>query len=141
MSNKAKLNPAVVQFLSSNLGTAKVTIQSEISRLKREFPDATLNAVAQVYAKKKYLSILRLIGKEDKLTIPSNIKYENIKVVKVKKKTNSKEKIKEIIQFDTKDIFLKKHIAEINRSYSRKCYTCVFILTRKVFENYRRTLR
>lgn len=40
-----------------------------------------------------------------------------------------------IIDYDTKDHFIKGHIAEINRAYNARCYTSVFILTRKVIEN------
>lgn len=43
--------------------------------------------------------------------------------------------IKKIIEYKTNDPFRKGHIEEINRAYTSECYTCVFILCRKVIEN------
>jgi hypothetical protein len=132
MANKPKLNPEVLAFLHRELRKPISTIRSDISRLKRNYPQATLNAMAQVYAQQHHKSVRRLISKEDKLTIPS-IKIEKIPVLKAKNKPT--ETIKEIIRFHTADHFLKRHIDEINRAYTRHCYTCVFVLTRKVLEN------
>ncbi len=129
-----KLNPLVIEFLNKRLKKAVTTIRSDISRLKRDYPQATLNAVAQIYAQQHGESVRRLISKEDKLTIPS-VKIEKVSTLKSKKKVRTKEQIKEIIHFETDDHFLKKHISEINRAYTKHCYTCVFVLTRKVLEN------
>ncbi len=132
MANKPKLNPEVLTFLHDRLRKPVSTIRSDISRLKRNYPQATLNAVAQIYAQQYDKSVRRLISKEDKLTIPS-VKIEKVPVLKSRRKT--KEATKEIIQFQTADHFLRKHIAEINRAYTKHCYTCVFVLARKVLEN------
>lgn len=40
-----------------------------------------------------------------------------------------------LIKYKTDDPFRKGHIDEINRAYTYECYTCVFILCRKVIEN------
>lgn len=134
MASQPKLNPLVLDFLHKRLKKAIVTIRSDISRLKRDYPQATLNAVAQIYAMQHGESVRRLIGKEDKLTIPS-VKIEKAPTLKSKKNTRKKEQIKKIIQFETTDHFLNKHLSEINRAYTYKCFTCVFVLTRKVLEN------
>lgn len=130
----AKLNPEVLTYLHKRLNKEVSTIRSEISRLKRRYPQATLNAIAQIYAEQHGESVRRLISKEDKMTIPS-VKIEKVPTLQRKKKVGTKEQIIDIIHFETEDHFLKKHIKEINRAYTKKCYTCVFILTRKVLEN------
>lgn len=134
MPNKPRLNPEVLNFLQKRLQKSVSTIRSDISRLKRKHPQATLNAVAQIYAEQHGESVRRLISKEDKLTIPP-VKIEKVLTLKRKKGVKPRESIKEILKFQTTDHFLKKHIAEINKAYTRQCYTCVFVLTRKVFEN------
>lgn len=134
MANKPRLSPEVLYFLHERLGKSVNTVRSDISRLKRDYPQATLNAIAQIYAEQHGESVRRLINKEDKLTIP-NVKIEPAPSLKRKKTIASREGLKQIIQFETTDYFLKKHIAEINRAYTKHCYTCVFVLTRKVLEN------
>jgi len=134
MASKPKLNPRILDFLHKRLDRPIASIRSDISILKRNYPQATLNAVAQIYAEQHEQSVRRLIGKEDKMTIPPH-KIEKVPILKNKKKVNTKEQIKEIIHFATDDHFLKKHVAEVNRAYTKHCYTCVFVLTRKIFEN------
>ncbi len=134
MPSRPKLNPRILDFLHQRLDKPISTIRSDISVLKRTYPTSTLNAVAQIYAEQHGESVRRLIGKVDKLTIPS-IVIEKPTVLKSKKKINAKERIRPIIQFGTPDIFLRKHLDEINRAYAKNCYTCVFVLVRKVFEN------
>lgn len=134
MPSTPQLNPKILTFLHQRLGKPISTIRSAISVLKREYPRSTLNAVAQIYARQHGESVLRLMSKEDKLTIPS-VKFEKPEPLKFKRKAKTGEKIKEIIKFETTDHFLQKHIREINRAYTKQCYTCVFVLTRKVLEN------
>ena len=134
MASKPQLNPEILEFLHRRLDKSVSTIRSAISRLKRDYPQSTLNAVAQIYAQQHGESVRRLISKEDKLTIPS-VKIEKPAPLRLKRKTKAREKIKEIIKFETTDHFSQKHIREINRAYSKQCFTCVFVLTRKVLEN------
>lgn len=134
MPSKPKLNPEILVFLHKRLGKPISTIRSAISVLKREYPQSTLNAVSQVYAQQHGESVRRLISKEDKLTIPS-VKIEKPEPLRLKRRGKKGEQIKEIIKFETTDHFLQKHIREINRAYTKQCYTCVFVLTRKVLEN------
>ena len=134
MASKTQLNPEILQFLHVRLDKPISTIRTSISVLKRDHPTSTLNAVAQIYAEQHGESVRRFISKEDKLSLPSR-RIEKPVVIRTRQKGNSKEKIKIIIQFETANPFLKKHIDEINRAYTKHCYTCVFILSRKVFEN------
>jgi hypothetical protein len=134
MPAKPQLNPEVLTFLHEKLGKSISTIRSDLSRLKRDYPTSSLNAVAQIYAEKHGESVRRLIGKADKLLIPVAPVVKQT-VVRRRDKLGAIEKKRTIIQFVTDDIFLKKHIDEINRAYNKNCYTCVFVLTRKVFEN------
>lgn len=131
---KPQLNPEILDYLHIKLGKQKSTIRSDIAVLKRRFSGATLNAVAQIYAEKHGESVRKLISKEDKNTIPA-FEIEKVPVLKSKKVKDTKDKMKIVLQIDTDNDFLKKHINEINRSYTKKCFTCVFILARKVFEN------
>jgi hypothetical protein len=134
MPGKPELNPEILNFLHNKLDKPISTIRSAISVLKREYPQATSNAVAQIYAQQHGVSVRRLISKEDKLTIPP-IRIEKPEPLKQKRKTKTGEQIREIIKLETTDHFLQKHIREINRAYTKQCYTCVFVLTRKVLEN------
>ncbi|MBI5933141.1 MAG: hypothetical protein HY867_05495 [Chloroflexi bacterium] len=134
MPSKPELNPKILDYLHQKLGKPISTIRSAISVLKREYPQSTSNAVAQIYAQQHGVSVRRLISKEDKQTIPP-IRIEKTEPLRLKRKAKSAEQIKEIIKFETTDYFLQKHIREINRAYTKQCYTCVFVLTRKVLEN------
>jgi len=134
MAGKPQLNPKILDYLHERLGKPIGTIRKDLSILKRDYPAASLNAVAQIYAEKYGESVRRLLGKEDKLLIPITPVVRHT-VVQSRKNTQGQEKIKTVIQFETTDIFLKKHIDEINKAYTKGCYTCVFVLVRKVFEN------
>jgi hypothetical protein len=134
MASKPKLNPEVLSFLHQRLAKPVSSIRSDISRLRRLHQQATLNAVAQIYAEQHGESVRRLIGKEDKLTIPP-FRIDKEQSLKSKRRLRASETLKEIIHLETTDHFLRKHIEEINRAYTRQCYTCVFVLTRKVLEN------
>ena len=52
-----------------------------------------------------------------------------------KKTSSAVVKIIEIVKYDTTEHFIKGHIDELNRAYTFKCYTSVFILARKIVEN------
>lgn len=134
MANKPKLNPQIVKFLHERLQRPESTIRKDISILKRNFPQATSNAIAQIYAQQHGESVRRLLTKEDKLTVPP-VEIEKSPSLKTMKSHKQREQIKTIIQLHTADHFLKRHVDEINRAYSKGCYTCVFVLTRKVLEN------
>ena len=52
-----------------------------------------------------------------------------------KKTTSAIVKIMEVVKYDTTDHFIKGHIDELNRAYTFRCYTSVFMLARKIVEN------
>jgi hypothetical protein len=52
-----------------------------------------------------------------------------------KKTASAVVRIIELVKYDTADHFIKGHIDELNRAYTFKCYTSVFILARKIVEN------
>lgn len=134
MAHASKLNPEILEFLSEKLQRRITTIRPEISRLRQDYQQSTLNAVAQLYAQQHRLSVRKFLSKEDKSTIP-RVRFEHSTPVLKLKRGNPREQKKEVFHLETADQFVKKHIDEINRAYSKKCYTCVFVLSRKVFEN------
>ena len=134
MTTKSQLNPKILDFLHDRLGKTTGTIRKDLSVLRRTHPGSTLNAVAKIYAEQHGESLRRLLGKDDKLTLPGVTVAKPI-VVKRREKASNPKRMKTIIQLDTDDIFLKKHIHEINRAFTANCNTCVFVLIRKVFEN------
>lgn len=132
---KAKLNPEIVSLLSKKTGLAPSTIPSKISRLQKEYPKCTPNAVAQIFAMQRGKTIWQKLSPEDKNSLP-NIDLEAKKVMVSKKSSNKTEKkIKVIIEYETSDYHFRGHLQEINKAYTYGCYTSVFILTRKVIEN------
>lgn len=68
------LNPKIVKKLSENLGMSEKTVKKDIYLLSKNYPQATKNAIAQIYARNKGLSIFRLLDKEDKGTLASQPK-------------------------------------------------------------------
>ena len=55
----------------------------------------------------------------------------------ITQKNNKLRKVRiiQLLKYKTTDPFRNGHIEEINRAYTYKCYTSVFILCRKVVEN------
>jgi hypothetical protein len=134
MSKQTKLNPKILEYLIDKTGKKKQNIRNKISELKRKFPTAPLNCVAHIYAEKHGLSVRKFIPAEEKKQMPG---YEIQKQKEIVKTVGPKkeEVLKKIITYCSNNKFVNEHIGEINRAYTYKCYTSVFILTRKVFEN------
>lgn len=132
--NKPILNPKILDILSKKTDLKLSTIRQNISKLKRSYPKCTLNAVAQIYASSLGHTVMQKLSKEDKDTIPHN-EVINPKVKIEKKKKKLKEKIIEIISYKTEDYFIIGHIKEINKAYTKGCYTSTHILARKIIEN------
>ena len=129
-----KLNPVILEKLRKKSELSLATIRSNISRLRRNYPSCTINAVAQLYARKMGISVMQQLSLEDKATLPHNeVVKSKIKIEdNIKKK---KEIIIPVINYESEDFFKKGHIKEINRAYSKGCYTSVYVLARKIFEN------
>ena len=132
--SKKSLNPKIVKYLSDKTGLVESTIRKNIYLLRKNYSTSTINAVAQIYAQSKGISVYRQLTEDDKSSLP-NIELEK-QVVKVKQNTTKKkEEMKIVIQFDSNDYFIKGHIKEINKAYTKGCYTSVHILARKIIEN------
>ena len=132
--NKPKLKPEILKRLSERTGIKEDSIRVELSKLKSKYPRCTLNAVAQLYARSHRFSVMSKLSPEDKDTLP-NHEIEKA-VVKIKeKRSKPREKLLEFIKYETKDHFQKGHIDEVNRAYTKGCYTSAYILTRKIIEN------
>lgn len=65
------LNPKIVKKLSEDLGIKESTIKKDIYLLSKNYPQANKNAIAQIYARNKDISIFKLLDKEDKATLAS----------------------------------------------------------------------
>lgn len=129
-----KLNPEIVDYLSKKLGKAPKTIEKDISLMKRKYGTCTSNAVSHLYATQYGFSVIGKLSKDDKATLP-HIDLDKKKVKLEKKDLKKKEVIIKVIEFDSTDYFIKGHISEVNRAYTKGCYTSVYVLTRKIIEN------
>lgn len=129
-----KLNPKIIDIIKKKTDLAEATIRKNISILRADYPQCTINAVAQLYARSKGFSVMQKLSPEDKATMPHN---EVIKPkVKIERKTSKKkENIISLITYDTTDYFINGHIKEVNRAYTKGCYTSASILARKIIEN------
>lgn len=130
---KPKLAPRILEKLNEKLKgeISEYTIRPSIARIRRDNPSLTLNAAAEVFAKKHGFSISRYLDDKDRDTL------KTVQLVKIKVLSRNK-KDKEIIviaEYDTNDKWLKAHFAEINKTYTYGCSTATFILCRKVLEN------
>ena len=104
--------------------------------LARKYPQATSNARAQILAQKYGASVLQKLDKEDKSTLPSgDVRVFQPITEAAKIKRVASKKIKPYFHYSTNDFFVKGHINELNRAFASRCYTCVFILARKIIEN------
>lgn len=111
------------------------SIRNAISGIKSKH-GVTPNAAAKEYANRNEIKIDRWINEKDLQswqTIPKhNVQTKTI----VKKIQNQKpKKVKEYINYDTKDRFVLGHIKEVNICCTHGAYTAAFILCRKIIEN------
>ena len=128
---KAKLDPKILEYLKKKIDISEKAIRNAISKIRGENPSLTLNAAAQILAKKRNLSIARWLKPEDRKTL----KTVRFVPTKVATKNVPKKQIIIIATYETDDKFLQKHLDEINKAYTYGCYTATFILCRKVLEN------
>ena len=131
---KVQLDPRILKYLRRRLKgkVSEYTIQPAISRIRRKDPSLTLNAAAEVFARKYGESVQKFFNERDRDS------FKTKKIEKITIKTSSpqnRSKITEIAKYETTDIMLKAHIDEINKTYTFGCYTAAFILCRKVLEN------
>lgn len=131
---KTKLDPRILKRLKEKT-KGKMTehsIRNALSRIRRKHPSLTLNAAAEVFAKKRNFSIARWLSDKDRETLKT-IVIEKIKIPLTK--VRRRKQIIKIASYKTDDKMLKAHLDEINKTYTFGCYTATFILCRKVLEN------
>jgi len=131
---QVSINPKIVDYLVKKTGLAEGTIRKNISLIKSDYPSCTSNAAAQIFAKSRGFSLMQKLSQDDKITL-SNIEFKKQKFVVNQKKSIKKEKTIKIFDYKTDDYFKKGHIEEINKAYTKGCYTSVHILARKIIEN------
>ena len=66
-----KLSPKIVKRLSQDLDLSESTIKKNVYLLAKRYPQATKNALAQIYAQKEGKTILRMLDTEDRKSLPS----------------------------------------------------------------------
>jgi translation initiation factor 1 (eIF-1/SUI1) len=108
------------------------SIPSAISRIRARHPALTLNASAEVLARKYDFSVQKFFSPKDREVFKS-IEIEKVKIKSRERGKNRKVTV--IAHYDSKDTMLKRHLDEINKTYSSGCYTSTFIVCRKVLEN------
>ena len=127
------LNPEILSYLVQKSGKALQTIKNNISKLKRNYPSCTQNAVAQIYAIKFGYSVLSKLDDEDKASSPN---LEIQKPVTIKQKPHKRKRnVTAIVEYESDNYFIRGHVKEINKSFNSGCFTCVFVLFRKLIEN------
>ena len=129
---KTKLDPKILGKLKEKTKLKKSSIRSALSRIRKEHPFLTLNATAEIFAKKHGFSVGRYLNDKDRETLKS-VEVKKIKIPSARER--QRKKIIKIANYETDDKWLRKHIDEINKAYSCSCYTATFILCRKVLEN------
>jgi len=131
---KPELKPKIIRKLTEKTKgkISERAIRNELSKIRRDNPYLTLNAAAEVFAKKRGFSISRYLSDKDREALKT-IKIEKIKIPS--SKTRQRKKIVKIANYDTNDKMLEAHLKEINKTYTFGCYTATFVLCRKVLEN------
>jgi hypothetical protein len=108
------------------------SVRNALSRIRRKYPSLTLNASAEVFAKKRNFTIARWLNDKDRETLKTLV-IEKVKIPSTKARRTKK--IVVVARYGTDDKLLKSHLDEINKTYTHGCYTASFILCRKVLEN------
>jgi len=132
-SNKAKLKPELLEKLSNHTKLNKESVRVELWRLVQKYPQLTPNAAGQLFALKRGFTVLKYLEPVDRQAL-GNIEIKKIEIP-VKRRSRKNEMIIKFAVYETDDHLLGKHIDQINRTYTCKCYTATFILCRKVLEN------
>lgn len=132
---KPKLKPKIMEILRERTKEQIKTeqaIRNALSRIRGKRPYLTLNAAAEIFAKKRGFSVARYLTDRDRETLKA-IEVEKVKIPPVKAKLRKKLMI--IANYNTDDKLLRAHVKEINKTYTYGCYTACFVLCRKVLEN------
>lgn len=131
---RSRLNPKIMMALKEKTkgSITEQAIRNGLTRIRREHTFLTLNAAAEVFAKKRGFSVSRYLDDRDRDSLKS-VRIEKIKILA--SRSGQKKRIIEIAEFQTDDKLLKAHLDEINKAYTYGCYTAAFVLCRKTLEN------
>jgi hypothetical protein len=129
-----RLDPKILEKLQKATGTKESTIRSAIARMRGKHGNLPINAVAHLYALQHDTSVFTKLNAEEKASLP-NVEID--KPIRLRQAGNAKKKetLIQFVRYQTDDPFIKAHILEMNRAYTAKCYTSLFILCRKMLEN------
>lgn len=130
---KTELDTRILEKLKKKMKgkISEKSIRPELSRIRQKHPYLTLNAAAEIYAKKHGFSIARYLKDKDRETLKIPVKTIFVPTTKMRQE----KRVIIIADYKTNDKWLKAHLDEINKTYTCKCYTATFILCRKVLEN------
>jgi hypothetical protein len=136
-----KLNPEILEILHERTGKAIPTLRSQISRIRQKHPTLTSNAAAHLIAQENNTSVLQKLDLEDRESLKGIQIYTKVSASEARpsarvKTNNEKSRSNPIINYESENYFVKEHIHELSRAYYSKCYTAVFILFRKIIENF-----
>lgn len=129
---RQKLNSKILAKLKKRFpDKSENAIRVKLSKLSKQHR-ISLNSASEIWGKAEGFSTWGLLNEEDRKSLGD----KNTQIIKIKNNSN-KNLTKKIIfiKYSTKNKFLERHIDEINKCYSAKCYTASFILIRKVIEN------
>ena len=131
---KSRLDPKIYKVLvKKTKGKMKETsIRPTLSQIRQKHSFLTLNAAAEVFAKKHSFNVTGYLTDKDRETL-ANLEIKPVHTTTVNPR--KKQKIEIIVSYDTTNSWLKSLINEINRSYTYGCYTACFVLSRKLLEN------
>lgn len=80
-----KLNPDILEVLSKKLGKKSQNIRPRLSEIIRDNSGLTLNAAAQIYARKNGVSVLQKLDKEDRQALATVQAITQVSVSNVSK--------------------------------------------------------
>ncbi len=136
----SRLKPEILEQLLKITSLNEKSLGEKLSRKSSE-TGLSRNAVAHLIAMDYGKSLMGKLDSEDKAALRD---YQLIHrpattvVVKSSPRQKSKDEVttfKAFKNYKAADYFAEQYILEISRAYKAKCYTSVFILTRKVVEN------
>lgn len=131
-----RLDPRIKDYMADKLKVSPRHVQNLVSKRKQLNPSATSNAIAHAIAVERRLSVLQWLDDEDRQVVPSSGQAP-MTPSKAPPKPVSRRKVssKPFFEYATQDPFKKGHIGELFRAYNAKCFTCVYVLFRKIVEN------
>lgn len=134
-----KLNPTILDLLHERTGKAVSTLRSAVSRKRQSNPGLTGNAAAHLVAQDHGTSVLQKLDDDDRASLRgSGLASVHIPASRSGPRTENRKSNRRkqpIVTYDSEEYFVREHLLELSRAYHSECYTCVFILFRKILEN------